>query len=1035
MSFREDWLRLAPSTSAFLSFLGLAAAAHAQEQTTAPSTEAPTEIVITGSHIARPELDRLQPTTVLDSKMFEQRGYTDVGAALEELPGFGIQPASSANIQSSTGVGQSFVDLYSLGSQRTLVLVNGRRFVSSNSPAFGGIAAPGTQVDLNVVPTKLIERIETISVGGAPIYGSDAIAGTVNIILKKDFDGLDVDAGAGESDAKDAAGYRMRVLAGKNFFDDRGNITSVFEFSHGNGLPGTARKSYASDLGFEPPATSGPFQNVLVGPGAVSSLSTSGVPVVDDFFFLPGATQRLAVTNAVGQPLAFSPGSSALTPYDLGAPTGNPIFWTGGDGIRLSQFSNLLDETEKMNGDVLANFKVADHLNLFAEGWFSETHNTNLVTQPAYNTTLFGPAGTTNGAFKISINNPFLSSGDRALIQSALNAYGLATLPTSDPLCQTSHPARNCRFDSDWSNQFFYVQRASVDLQSGFIDGDQVVSRGVLGMKGDFGVSDHKFDWEVALNYGYSRNRSLQPAYVFQNLANALNPVVGPGGQIVCAGTPVAAAISTGSSTCAPLNIFGAGSPSAAAIAYITHDALQATVNTQRDATANFSGDVLKLPGGEWKAAVGFENRRESQKYAPDQFFTGNAADGNQPYGQLTGTAVEGSYVTNEAYAETLIPLFSPSFQLPLLHQLELEGALRHVKNSIAGSANTWTAGLRWSPIQDIQFRGNRTVSIRAPAVTELFLPSATSFEFAADPCDHTQVNLGTAPATRKANCQAAGIDTATFASNVINATAQGITSGNAGLQPETAKSKTFGVVLRPRWVPGLTATVDYIEIDIVNAIEQLNLTEILDACYDSTSYPNNQYCSQFSRSAAGQITAYHDGYVNAGLRDFEGISSSMEYAFNLPADLGRLAVRVNYLDTTKLTEKVGSASVNDLRGELASALAEPKGKGSLSFDYTKGPVDVYWQGLYVSSMVFSNTNLPDTLNIPGVGAWWLFNSTLTYRVTDSFTTRFIVNNVFDKEPPFPALAGVQGNFSSATSLYFSGIIGRTYFLQGEFAF
>ncbi|HXC76521.1 MAG TPA: TonB-dependent receptor plug domain-containing protein, partial [Candidatus Acidoferrum sp.] len=156
-------------------------AAHAQEKskdTTKPGDQLE-EVVITGSRIARPELDRLEPTIVVGSEAFDQRGYSDVGQALSELPAFGIQSSSAVNTQSTFGIAQSFVDLYSLGSQRTLVLIDGRRFVSSNTASlFGQATPPGQQVDLNVIPTKLIDRVETISVGGAPIYGADAIAGT-----------------------------------------------------------------------------------------------------------------------------------------------------------------------------------------------------------------------------------------------------------------------------------------------------------------------------------------------------------------------------------------------------------------------------------------------------------------------------------------------------------------------------------------------------------------------------------------------------------------------------------------------------------------------------------------------------------------------------------------------------------------------------------------------------------------------------------------------------------------------------------------
>ena len=451
----------------------------AQEKpaTTPAKEESLQEVVITGSRIARPDLDRLQPTTVVNSATFEQRGYSDVGQALQELPSFGIQPSSAVNTQGGFGIAQSFVDLYSLGSQRTLTLVNGRRFVSSSTASlFNGATSPGQQVDLNVVPTILIDRVETVSVGGAPIYGADAIAGTVNIILKKDFEGLDVDAQVGVSDQKDAWNYRFRALGGLNFADGRGNVMGAAEFFKADGLVGTARKNFSQDLGFNAPLTPGPYKTVLTPNGSVPSVSTSGIPLLDDGFFGPafGLNPKLiGVTNGAGQVLAWSPGSSSLSPYNLGQQTGNPIFWEGGDGIRLSEFSNILSPQERINIDGLANFKITEHFAVFAEAWLSEEHATNLVAQPAYNTALFGGAGTVNGNFVVSVNNPFLTPADRASIQNALNNYA-ATLPFGGFL------------DPNWNNSHFYVSRANSDLQSGRATGDQTVTRGVLGVNGDF---------------------------------------------------------------------------------------------------------------------------------------------------------------------------------------------------------------------------------------------------------------------------------------------------------------------------------------------------------------------------------------------------------------------------------------------------------------------------------------------------------------------------------------------------------------------
>ena len=539
MAARTASRRLSRDLVAVGSVVAWAICAQAQEKPkeSTKSDEKLQEVVITGSRIARPDLDRLEPTTVVTGELFDQRGYTDVGQALQELPAFGIQPSSAVNQQSGFGIAQSFVDLYSLGSQRTLTLINGRRFVSSSTASlFNGATSPGQQVDLNVVPTKLIERVETISVGGAPIYGADAIAGTVNIILKKNFQGLDLDAQTGVSNAKDGWNYRFRALGGLNFADGRGNVTGVAEVNKSDGLLGTSRANVANDLGFEAPLTPGPFKTVLMPNGAVPSVSTSGMPLVDDVFFAPAfglTTQQFGVNNASGQPLAWSPGSSTLTPYNLGTQTGNPIFWDGGDGIRLSQFTNLLSPQKRVNLDTLGNFKFTDHFAAFAEGWFSEEHATNLISQPAYNTAIFGGLpGTVTDNFIISVNNPFLSAADRTTIQNALNAYG-ANFPFGGPV------------DPNWNNSHFYVSRASTDLQSGAAVVDQVVARGVLGINGDFALGARSYTWEIATNYGYSRDTNHTPLYVFQNVQNALNATRDASGNIVCAGNPVNSPIVT----------------------------------------------------------------------------------------------------------------------------------------------------------------------------------------------------------------------------------------------------------------------------------------------------------------------------------------------------------------------------------------------------------------------------------------------------------------------------------------------------------
>jgi outer membrane receptor protein involved in Fe transport len=216
-----------------------------------------------------------------------------------------------------------------------------------------------------------------------------------------------------------------------------------------------------------------------------------------------------------------------------------------------------------------------------------------------------------------------------------------------------------------------------------------------------------------------------------------------------------------------------------------------------------------------------------------------------------------------------------------------------------------------------------------------------------------------------------------------------------------------------------------------------LTLQQLLYACYDSTDYPSNPSCSSFTRNAAGQITTFHAGYVNAGILHFQGIQAALDYTRDLPQALGSLQGRLSFLETRQLVSQIGSASPNQYAGQLGGTgeSGVPTNKGTVDLMYLKGPFSWDWQGIFVGSANFSNLNTQFSQDYLTVDHWWLINSTLGYDVSKNFKVRMIIDNVFDKQPPFPALAGTGGNFLNATSLYFSGIIGRTYQLSAEMHF
>jgi outer membrane receptor protein involved in Fe transport len=981
-------------------------AAAADQSVPAPAAQKDelAEVVVTGSRIARPELERLQPTQVVTGEFMDKRAYTNVIDALNELPAFGEPDNSLVGGQSSFGVGQSFANFFSLGSQRTLTLVDGRRFVPANSPSiFGATGNGGEQVDLNVIPTMLIDRVETVAVGGAPIYGSDAIAGTVNIILKHDFEGFDIDAQGGASQHGGGDEARLRLLGGKNFADGRGNIELSAEIANSGALFDYQRRSYAYQNFFNQQANPSPYAYLLNANQRLGSISTQGVPMVDDGYlnFAP----NLGIYNAAGQLQSF--GQSGLAPYTLGPLDGTEVYNIGGNGLDFSHLGTQLSPQERINGTLLGHFQVNDYVRVFAEGWYSETHTEYPEAQGEYDTNLFAPAGVVSGNLILNVNNPFLSVADRALLQSNLNAY--AAIP--------GNPTQTTQF---------YLARLNQDIGDGSTTSNQNTVRGVVGVDGTIPIPDHELKYEISANYGRTENSSLSPSINFQNFTNALNAVAGPNGSPICAPGYTNSPVPTMSSTCAPFNPFGFGLASQAAYNYIADDAYALSTLTQRDLMATVNGDLFPLPAGQVKFSAGYENRLETAGFEPDQFYQ-QGVGYDIPIGPLSG-----GFRTNEVFGELLVPVFSPAQDIPGMHRLELEGAAREVDHSVAGKALTWTAGLRWEPVSILQLRGNYTRSIRAPSVTEAFLPTSEAFNTAQDPCDKSLINSGPDPAVRAANCAKAGI-VQPFTSNILSFTEPITVSGDPALQNEIADSRTFGFVLRP--LKNMTLTVDYISIDIENAISDLSATNVLDACYDAPTYPNAE-CSKVSRGADGQITLVQTGYANEGFENFNGVTLQWDYNFDLPApttgQFGQLDIALNHFFENHLSQAIGAEDVTVYPGTIGNS----KQRGNIDFTWTKNNLFVLWQTRYVGHAVFDNTLSADNAPQQGVGWWFVNNLTVGAMPIPNLKVQLVVDNVFDRQQPYP-LPAVPANsqFGSGTSTYFSGIMGRYFVLSANYKF
>ena len=955
------------------------------------------EIVVTGSRIPRTGFETLQPATVLDSEKLDLRGNVDIAAALNEQAGFGVPNISPVDGQNGDDLGQSYVDFLGLGQQRTLTLVNGLRFPAGVSPTSIG----GLSVDLNAIPEHLVDRVETIAVGGAPIYGSDAIAGTVNIILKDDFEGFEVFGQAGTSpEFSDAARTRFGATWGSNFADGRGNIAISGQYATADGLKKTDRPATATGIGFETPGDpNSPFDQEVFNDLTVAVDNLSPFPLFfgDQFFFNIFGNGVPLDINDPNSPITQFDTDGNLLPFVPGGGTGSVIFQDGGDGLKLASLTSLFQDSERQNANIFLNYDLTDSVRLKVEGWYAKTRSTEIINQPVFNSPAFGGlpgdsfGDVNSGPIPVLIDNPFLTAATRQTVLAAMNVVqdgdgdGLA-----DPTIDT---------DGDG------IPDAVGFWRGGPLTGvvgdnpnwtERETMRGVFGLEGDIMLANREYAWDVFLTYGRTESSDSSLEIIQPLFEQAIQVTTDGNGNPVCVDP---------SGGCVPLNVVGTPTPEA--VNYVSQTVVDKVTIEQRVFQANIGGDLFDLPAGPIGAAAGFSYREESANFNPNDLAENGLT-------RNTLVAIDGEFDSTEFYAEAVVPLLGGDLDTPLVERLEFEGAVRFVDNSVAGSDTTWTAGLRYQPIEDIELRGNFTESIRAPSITELFTPSSTVFAFANDPCDERFINQGNTPVTRSANCAADGI-VQPFQSFIVNASQQVTLSGNPSLSSEIAESFTYGVILRPRFLEGFTVSVDWFDIEIANAIESLTTVDILRACYDSSAFPAEPACALFERDGAGQIADVRTGFVNVGLVEFSGLQTVASYSLSL-GNLGDLNLSLTHLFTEQHLETPGSGNTLRLDGQIG----ESKDRITATTTWNYGDWTWFNQFRWLSSAVFNNADDEFSRNVSGVGDWLTVDTSIAYALNDNIDLQLNIDNLLDKAVPYPAVASAFGE-----TAYFAGVLER----------
>ncbi len=1069
---------LFPFTVAAALCTALLPAAQAQQPDQAGTADADglEEIVVTGSRIKRAGFDTLQPATVVDGEFIKMRGFDNAAQALNELPQFGIPGSSNQGGQDSRNVGQNIVNLFGLGSQRTLTLINGRRTVGQNTPNFsGGGAAPGLQVDLNIIPTSLIERIETIETGGAPIYGSDAIAGTVNVILKDDYEGMEMDFTGGVNENGDGESYGYRALLGANFSDDRGNVVMSLEWNEQSALDAMDRPDIVNSPAFVAnPLNTGPSDGIvdtiftpdalsvfqvpntgylLLRNDAVSGLQdANGNPAFESFLLGPG--NPVLPSNAAGDLMMLGFDGDLITVADANLGTPHPtnvsFFSYGADGVN-NPFVTELDETntfvsplERFNLNALGHYDLTDDVRVFFEGLFARSEAVDNSNQPSWSTLFFDNAD--NGAlgnYRINmVDNPFVSQELRDLFE--LNGIFDPTL-VDDPTTP----------DVDESDQYFWVSRSNIDVigdAPNFLDQD--VFRFVAGIDGDFTALEREWTWELAYVFGQTNASTYQTVINGRRLSFATDVVAGADGSPVCRVTAEGATEGEddgglpGSGTnfdftdCVPINILDFGSISDEARGYVVQRQAQATRLQQTVVQGNLTGTLFEIPGGPVDFAAGVTHRREEAAFDSAQ----GSRMGVPPNPPVI--PVSGGFETWEVYGELLVPIISGGegfgFLDNFIQNASVEGAIRTVDNNFAGRDNTWTAGGRLTPAfldGMLTFRGNYTEAIRSPAVTELFLPQVQIGTFATDPCDERDIESGNNPAVRRANCEAAvaalsgtlepGFSLDTFRAISANASQSAVTGGNPELANERSSAYSMGIILTPdRFVPGLQVSFDYTEIDIEDAIVNLSATNILAACFDSPAYPNEPSCERFERDPVTfQPHDFITGFVNAAEVRFRGWTVQGNYGIDLAkisgALNGSLNLSVNYFRTERNDQRVGAGDLDILVG--SRGVEEDKFQTNITYSLDRFTGMLQWRGdlggfFSPNDIAAGNFESRDIQEFP---SFHIFNLTLRYDLFEDSYIQAHVNNLFDEENKPLRRAATDSN-----SNLLDDVFGRRYLIS-----
>ncbi len=997
-------------------------------------------IVVTGSRLVRPELDAPSPVTTVDSETFDLTGTVTVETLLNELPQ--LVPGNTRTSNNQGGEDFSTLDLRGLGPNRTLILIDGERVPASSTTGV---------VDIGTIPAGLIERVDVVTGGASAVYGSDAMAGVINFILKDNYEGMEVTGQYGISDHGDGDQFNIQGLLGGNFGDDRGNLTFFASYFTrdpvGQGDRNVTRDAgvlyYDYDTGqlfvaghLQP---TGPNQGLARSGGSgtppwgwiannpsnpfvgLSTVVTTGPGGVVNNNFDAGVTD----TNCDGIPggnvnsgnISFDD-NGLLQPRNVAGLCAFADRSVGSSRFNFNPLNYLITPYNRWNMALTGRYDISDAIRLkLVANYTDSEQEVNLAPTPA------------TGIVVDPTLNPFIVAGgacdDPATLAgeschpdllAALNSRTFFTGTLSNgtefgslTVCQnfdgpdpgTAPDGNTCTAQSGAARPFTIDRRfAETGPRVGIFENKTATLRGTLS-----GPLAHGFNWDATLSYGrtdelVSANGNINRTAVAQGLAGCTGIGILPG--------------------CVPIDIFGAGTLDEAMISFVRVDTKEKRFFDQARVAANITGNLVDLPAGPVGIAVGAEARTDRGEVRVD-----DAQRNGDIYGFNAVQDQKGKINVREIYGEVRVPILA---DLPFVHEFSVEAGARYSDYSSVKGLFNWKAGAQWAPVDWLKFRAIYNKAARAPSVFELFQNGDQGFPSYTDPCASGAFQDPGAVAICQAQLPA--IDFSSLVQN--NQQVQAFAFGNPNLAEETANTYTIGAVLTPNLGLGrFSATIDYYNIKIKDVVTAQGAQFWIDACYINGIA---DACDRIVRSTeTGEIVSVDTARVNGGTFKTSGVDGGLNFSvpFN---DIGLgIGGRLRVQEVISWLDKIDFGTGVNLAGATGGGIggAFPEWKSTLTVAYDSDDFTAQGRWNWQSDLedaVFCNPGDDCAPKVPGLS---YFDLSLRKSIGNNFELTGIVQNLFNQKAR-KTVGGAPAEGGVDVAYWNPVILGRYFTLQGK---